>query len=82
MLPQAVDFRAEADELHALLATLGDADWDRPTLFKGWTVNDIVQHLHSGDLMAAASVAGADPFSQMRADMKARRDGGMSGSAT
>ncbi len=79
MLPQAVDFRAEADELHALLAALSDADWDRPTLFKGWTVNDIVQHLHSGDLMAAASVAGADPFAQMRAEMKARRDGGMSG---
>ncbi len=79
MLPQAIDFRAEADALHSLLTTLQDTDWDRATLFKGWTVNDIVQHLHSGDLMAAASVAGADPFAQMRAEMKARRDSGMSG---
>ena len=54
MLPQAVDFRAESDELHTLLLTLTDADWDRPTLFKQWTVNDVVQHLHDGDLMAAA----------------------------
>ena len=79
MLPQAIDFRAEADALHTLLATLQDADWNRATLFKNWTVNDIVQHLHSGDLMAAASVAGTDPFAQMRAAMKARRDDGMTG---
>ena len=53
MLQQAVDFRAEAEALHALLVTLDDADWGRPTLFKAWTVNDIVQHLHESDLMAA-----------------------------
>ena len=40
MLPQAADFRAEADALHALLITLKDPDWDRATLFKQWTVND------------------------------------------
>ena len=52
MLPQAADFRAEADELRALLVTLQASDWGRPTLFKQWTVNDIVQHLQDGDLMA------------------------------
>ena len=78
MLPQAVDFRAEAEDLHALLASLVEADWQRATLFKGWTVNDIVQHLHEGDLMAAASVAGADPFASMRAEMQTLRDSGMS----
>ncbi len=77
MLPQAIDFRAEADALHALLATLSEADWARPTLFKAWTVNDIVQHLHAGDLMAAASVAGEDPFRQMRAEIQAARDSGL-----
>jgi uncharacterized protein (TIGR03084 family) len=78
MLQQAVDFRAEADALHALLVTLNEADWARATLFKGWTVNDIVQHLHEGDLMAAASVAGSDPFARMRAETQALRDSGMS----
>ena len=56
MLPQAVDFRAEADDLHRVLATLKDPDWDRVTQFKRWTINDIVQHLHDGDLMASASI--------------------------
>ena len=37
MLPQAIDFRAEADQLNALLVTLTDAGWSRPTLFKQWT---------------------------------------------
>jgi uncharacterized protein (TIGR03084 family) len=77
MLPQAVDFRAEADELRALLVTLQAADWDRPTLFKQWTVNDIVQHLHDGDLMAAASVAGGDPFAAYRAERQALMDSGL-----
>jgi uncharacterized protein (TIGR03084 family) len=78
MRPQAVDFQAEADELRRLLAALQDTDWERATLFKGWTVNDVVQHLHAGDLMAAASVAGPGPFAQMRAEIQALRDRGMS----
>jgi uncharacterized protein (TIGR03084 family) len=78
MLAQAVDFRAEADALHTLLITLSDTDWSRATLFKGWTVNDIVQHLHEGDLMAAASVAGPETFERMRAEMQALRDSGVS----
>ncbi|MSO99675.1 MAG: TIGR03084 family protein [Acetobacteraceae bacterium] len=77
MLPQAADFRAEADDLRELLATLTDADWDRSTLFKQWTINDIVQHLHDGDLMASASVAGADPFAAYRAERQAMVDSGL-----
>ena len=78
MLRQAIDFRAEADELHGLLVSLNPTDWERITLFKGWTINDVVQHLHAGDLMAAASVAGPAQFAQMRAEIQALRDSGMS----
>jgi uncharacterized protein (TIGR03084 family) len=78
MLQQVADFRAESDALHALLVTLGDADWDRATLFKQWSVNDIVQHLHDGDLMAAASVAGPDQFAAFRAERQALLDRGLS----
>jgi uncharacterized protein (TIGR03084 family) len=78
MLQQASDFQAEADALHALLVTLSEADWDAITGFKHWTVADVVQHLHAGDLMAAASVAGPEPFARMRAEIKVLRDGGMS----
>lgn len=77
MLPQATEFRAEADELHELLGTLAAADWDHATLFKQWTVNHIVQHLHDGDLMAAASVAGPDRFAQFRAERQALLDRGL-----
>jgi uncharacterized protein (TIGR03084 family) len=77
MLAQAADFRTEADELHGLLATLNDADWGRVTLFKKWTINDIVQHLHDGDLMAAASVSGPDHFARFRAERQTLLDRGM-----
>src|SRR4051812_15248038 len=77
MLPQAADFRAEADALRALLVTLKDTDWERPTQFKRWTVNDIVRHLHDGDLMAAASVAGPDQFAKFRAERQALLDTGL-----
>ena len=79
MLTQAVDFRAEADALHALLVDLPDADWNHATAFKSWTINDVVQHLHWGDLMAASSVAGPDHFAHFRAEGKALRDQGMTG---
>jgi uncharacterized protein (TIGR03084 family) len=78
MLPQAADFRAEADELRALLVTLKAPDWDRPTLFKQWTINDVVQHLHDGDLMAAASAAGPEQFLAFRAERQVLIDSGMS----
>jgi len=77
MLPQASDFRAEADALHSLLLTLPDADWDRATLFKQWTINDIVRHLHDGDLMAAASIEGAESFARFRAERQALLDSGL-----
>jgi uncharacterized protein (TIGR03084 family) len=77
VLPQAADFRAEVDTLHALLATLPDEAWERATLFKNWTVNDIVQHLHEGDLLAASSVAGEDAFALMRAETQVLRDSGL-----
>jgi uncharacterized protein (TIGR03084 family) len=77
MSPNVAEFRAEAEELYELLLTLKDPDWDRPTQFKQWTVNDIVQHLHDGDLMAAASVAGPDSFGKFRAERQALIDAGM-----
>jgi uncharacterized protein (TIGR03084 family) len=77
MLAQATDFRTEADELDRLLTTLADADWDRATLFKQWTINDIVQHLHDGDLMAAASVSGPEHFARFRAERQALLDRGV-----
>lgn len=77
MLQQIADFRAEADDLNTLLLMLREADWARVTAFKSWTVDDVVRHLHSGDLLAAASADGPDAFARMRAEAQALRDSGM-----
>ena len=46
MLTQADDFKAECEALYSLLSNLDDADFDRVTQFKGWTINDVLEHLH------------------------------------
>lgn len=74
---QVADFRAEALELSALLETLAPADWARETAFKRWTINDVVQHLHIGDIMANASATSAEAFHVLAADIAAWRATGM-----
>jgi uncharacterized protein (TIGR03084 family) len=46
LLMQAADFGAESEVLHDLIDTLSPEDWARPTGFKGWTVRDVIAHLH------------------------------------
>jgi uncharacterized protein (TIGR03084 family) len=46
MIPQADDFKAESEALYALLAPLDEADFERVTQFRGWTINDVLGHLH------------------------------------
>lgn len=43
-------FPEERAALLALLAGLGDADWERPTACAGWSVRDVVAHVLGGDL--------------------------------
>ena len=78
MIPQIADLRAEAAELAGLLATLRADDWRQPTLFKAWTVDDIVRHLHVGDLMALAAATDAAAFAALTADIRAKRETGLS----
>ncbi len=56
----ANDLRAEGEELNALLATLSEDDWRRPTPFKDWTVEAVMQHLLVGDWMNALALT--DPY--------------------
>ncbi len=42
----AHDFREECDAIDALLAPLSEADFATATRFKGWTIGEIVEHLH------------------------------------
>jgi uncharacterized protein (TIGR03084 family) len=55
-MQQAQDFFDESTALADLLAPLSDADFDIPTLFKGWTINNIIRHLHVWNIAADLSV--------------------------
>ena len=77
-MQQVDDLRAEAEDLRVLLAGLMPADWSRPTQFKDWTPNDIVQHLHIGDVMGLTSATDPAAFGALIADMRDRRAAGLS----
>lgn len=78
MQEQARDLRAEAQELQTLLEPLADADWDRATLFRSWTINDILQHLYSGDERAVASIDDPGKYDALTAALNAARESGVS----
>ena len=46
VMQQATDFLEESRALAGLLAALSDLDFETQTQFKGWTINNIVRHLH------------------------------------
>jgi uncharacterized protein (TIGR03084 family) len=64
-MQQADDFLAESEALHALMADLPEADFERPTAFKGWTLNQVIRHLHvwnQGAVLSLTDEAGFDAF--------------------
>ena len=78
-MQQALDLREEGDELYGLVRNLAPDDWERHTPFKNWTVNDVVAHLHTTDLVATIAVEEPDRFRAMvRAGERAIWIGGAS----
>jgi uncharacterized protein (TIGR03084 family) len=69
MLPVSIDLRAEADELHAFLATLADEDWGRVTPFLGWTPWDVVAHLHYFDHVSLLALTDEKGFAARRREL-------------
>lgn len=61
---EAHDFKAECDSIAALLDSKSEADFDKETLFKGWTVNDIVGHLHLWNIAADQTLNDPEKFQQ------------------
>jgi len=66
MFQQLSDLQEEARELDALLVTLTDADWWRPTPFKGWAAFDVLAHLHRTDQTGLLAVSSTAEFIAMR----------------
>ena len=62
MLDQALDFRVESDVFFALLDSLEEPDWSRPTQFKDWTINDVLAHIHLGNYLADLSLQDSRAF--------------------
>ena len=59
---QPADFRDESEALYRHLAALPDAAFARRTQFKGWTINDVVSHLHAWNRAADLSLTDAAGF--------------------
>ena len=71
MIQQALDFRDESETLYQLLAPLSDADFERPTQFKGWTLHDVVSHLHAWNWAADLGLHDPTGFVDFRAKLLA-----------
>ena len=76
MLQQVVDLREEGDALFELLQTLREGDWPRRTPFKGWTVRDVVAHLHFSDVLAVTAVRDPDEFVRLAGELATAMVGG------
>jgi uncharacterized protein (TIGR03084 family) len=72
VFPQVGDFLDESEALHALLEPLSDADFATKTQFKGYTIGDVVAHLHHWNVAADLSLRDEAGF---RAFMKHAGEG-------
>jgi uncharacterized protein (TIGR03084 family) len=70
-MQQAEDFRLESRVLAEILAPLSDADFDRQTLFKGWSINDVIGHLHMFNVAALRTLEDRAAFTAFFAPIKA-----------
>ena len=68
MLQQAKDLLEEGADLKTLLDGLAAEDWQKPTPFKDWTVNQVVQHLHGADRAAVLALTDPDAFNEAKGD--------------
>jgi uncharacterized protein (TIGR03084 family) len=62
VLQQATDLRDECDALYDFVATLDGDVWQRATPFKGWTVWDVIAHLHYFNWAALQSLISDEAF--------------------
>ena len=68
---QAHDFLEEAATLAGLLAKQPEQVFDTVTLFKSWTINDVIGHLYMFDVAALKTLESAQEFEIFFAPVKA-----------
>jgi hypothetical protein len=70
-MQQAQDFYDESLALNALLEPLSESEFESATLFKGWTINNIVRHLHVWNIAADLSIMDEAAFTEFLQQMAA-----------
>ena len=68
-MQQVSDFFEESETLFALLDTLSESDFERPTQFKNWTTNDVLVHLQFWSKAADLSLVDPDAFTSLFAEL-------------
>ncbi len=76
MMQQAQDFLDESEAIHALVSPLSDAELATPTLFKGWTIANIIGHLHMWNRAADLSLQDGEAFKAFFAKVSAHMSTG------
>jgi len=59
---EAWDFKAECDSIAAILDRRSEDELQTETLFKGWTVKDIIAHLHLWNIAADQTLNAPEDF--------------------
>ena len=75
-MQQAQDFLDESEALCALLSPLDDSAFETPTQFKGWTINNILRHLHVWNIAADFSMNNETAFDDFIGQMATGIRGG------
>ena len=70
-MQQAHDFLEEAATLACLLENQPEQVFDTVTLFKSWTINDVIGHLYMFDIAALKTLESAQSFDTFFAPIKA-----------
>jgi len=65
MMEQAQAFLDESEALYALIKDLDDEALTMETAFKGWTINDVIGHLHMWNHLADLSLEGEGKFAEL-----------------
>ncbi|GHE61336.1 TIGR03084 family protein [Camelimonas fluminis] len=76
MMQQAQDFLDESEAVFALVSPLSDAGLETPTLFKQWTISDIIGHLHMWNWAADLSLKDGPAFRRFWDEVTAHMSAG------